>query len=161
MRKLNEPKTELNMTDKQELINSIVNWIDCFHYEGEDKADIEQIINSLFGKYDVTLHEDTSIVTDVPEGLEGKKITVNYAPASIVNITYKGEVVKVLYRDIAYGIPEIIKILLNPDISEENKEMLNMTAYEESLPKIYHRIVLNDENRGIIIIPLIKGVTIE
>lgn len=160
MKKLNEPVTEpQNITLRQQLISEIVSWVDCFHCEGMEREDIDTAINSILSKYDVSLSELTSVIVDIPE-LEGKEVTIHYNPTGTEQM-FKGKVVKVLYRGIAYSMADIVKILMHPDITEERKTMIHMTAYEETKPKIYHRIVLNDENQGILIVPLVKGVTIE
>lgn len=38
---------------------------------------------------------------------------------------------------------------------------MKYSIYEETKPKIYHRLVLNDKKQGILIIPYLIGVNIE
>ena len=150
----------LKQTPKQQLVREVANWVNCFYWEGMEISDTFEAINIILSKYDINLSELTSVIVDIPE-LENKKVTVKYQPGETTPQVFHGEVVKVLYRDIAYDFPTIFSILSHPDMSEEQRSMLKMTIWEETKPKIYHRLVLNTQEQGILIIPLLKGVIIE
>ena len=45
-------------------------------------------------------------------------------------------------------------------MSTEQAEMLKYTIYEALKPNLYHRIVINDQKQGIMIVPYLKGVEI-
>lgn len=117
--------------------------------------------NDILSKYDVGISELTSVITEIPQGIKGKTIVLNYHPDESSEQIFKGEILKVLYRDTAYDTSIIESILEHPDMSEEQKSLIRMNIFEEIKPKIYHRLVLNDEKQGILIIPLLRGITIE
>lgn len=150
----------VNQTPRQQLVFSLM----LRYKDIVNSSCIEefcQILNEELSKYDVKKSNLTSVITELPEGLLGKTITVNYQPGEATAQVLRGQVIQVLYRDTAYDMSTITRILEHPDMSEEQKSMLTMTAWEETKPKIYHRLVLNTENQGILIVPFVKGVSIE
>ena len=153
------PQTE--MTPRQQLLEEVVSWVDLFHCEGVEKEDVTENISRILSKYDIYLMK-SSFISEIPEYLkEGNRVTVNYHPGETEGMALTGEVVKILYRETAYDFSTIFRIILHPDTSQEQRSLLEMTAWEETKPKTYHRLVLNTQDQGILIIPLIRGVTIE
>ena len=148
-------------TPRQQLAFDLACWIQSHEADEWEFEDVENAVNDILSKYSVGKEKLTSVMLEIPEDLTSKQVTVNYQPGEATAQTFKGEVLKVLYRDTAYDMASIMSILTHPNISEEQKSMLKMTVWEETKPKIYHRLVLNTQEQGILIIPLLKGVTIE
>lgn len=73
----------------------------------------------------------------------------------------RGEILQVLYRDTAYDFSFIQELFKDDRMSSEQKDLMKYSIYEETKPKIYHRLVLNDKKQGILIIPYLIGVNIE
>ena len=150
----------VRQTPRQKLINALLER----YKEIRNTPCVEafcDILNEELSKCSIAESNLSSAITELPKGLLGKTVTINYYPKDSTPQVLKGDVIEVLYRDTAYPMCDIIKLLENKDTSEEQKSMLRMTAFTETKPKIYHRIVLNEETQGILIVPYVKGVTIE
>ncbi len=121
---------------------------------------LEESVTEILSKYEVTLADSKAAKlspADVHK-LMGKTIKLSLPDK---DWNFHGELITVLYKGFSYPYSTISNILSHPDMSEEQREMLKCTAYEETKPKIYHRLVLNDKNQGILIIPYLVGVIIE
>ena len=116
-------------------------------------------VNEVLSKYEVRKCDLTSIQLELPKDLVGK--TVNITNSDRESWDFTGEIIDILYRDTAYDFTQIRKLLDHPDMSEEQREMMKLTIYEETRPKIYHRLVLNDVNKGIILVPYLVGVNMK
>ena len=117
----------------------------------------EKDVMELLSEYDIKMCELTSIEPVFPDFCIGKRVHIILADKWDLH----GEVIDVLCRDISYSSVIVRKLLEHPDMSEEQRDMLKYTIYEEVKPKIYHRVVLNEDSQGILLIPYIKGVIIE
>ena len=100
----------------------------------------EKVVMELLSEYDIRVCELTSIEPIFPEFCIGKRVHITLADK---DWDFHGEVIEVLCRDISYSSVIIRELLEHPDMSEEQRDMLKYTIYEEVKPKIYHRVVLN------------------
>lgn len=149
----------VKQTARQQLILDFIE-----RYQDISDSSVEeftQILNEILSKYDVKKSDLTSVITEIPKDLKGKRVTIQYHPHTSTPQTFRGTIFQILYRDTAYDSSEFKALLNNPYIHEEQKELLSSSLIEETNPKIYHRLVLNEDNQGIIIIPYLTGVIIE
>lgn len=153
MRKLNTlPKIEQpNPTIRDELMGEIYKVL-----KDIDQVAYDKIHNILF-KYDISKSDLTSVIVEVPDITEGDIVTLRLQEK---DWNFHGEVEGVLYRDTVYTSSIFEELLNNPDMTTEQAEMLKFTIYEEMKPHLYHRIVINDDDKGIVIVPYLKGVEI-
>lgn len=126
-----------------------------------DLDEFTRKVHKVLSKYDIKLCDTKSIVAEIPENIVGKTVKISYAPGEAQSFNFEGDVVQILYRDTAYDIITIQELFNHTNLSKEQKEMMKSHIYEETKPKIYHRLVLNDKIRGILIIPYLTGVNIE
>ena len=141
-------------TDRQKLIMELM-----VELHPTDSTFFLNKVNEVLAKYEVRRCDLTSIQTELPEDLVGKVVKVTND--NLESWDFEGEVIDILYRDTAYDFTQISKILSHPDMSEEQREMMKFTIYDETRPKIYHRLVLNDINKGIILVPYLVGVNVK
>lgn len=158
MKPLNQPETHSapKTTPAQQLIEELVRMFD----DGKSSKQLRDKFSRVVTNYDVALNHSSSIV-ELPDWVEvGSSIKLTYNPAGTEQV-FTGLVYDIFYKMISYPMSAFSDYLSDTDMSEEQKTMLNMTIYEETKPKIYDRLVLNSNEQGILIIPLVKGVTIE
>lgn len=153
MKKLNEtPRVEQpSPTIRDELMSEIYDVL----------KDIDQVaydrIHTILFKYDINKPDLTSVIVEVPALTEGDIISITLQDK---DWNFHGEVIAVLYRDTVYPYSVFDELLSNPNMSTEQAEMLKYTIYEAMKPNLYHRIVINDQKQGIMIVPYLKGVEI-
>lgn len=117
--------------------------------------------NDVLSKYDIRICDSKAVISEIPKDLIGKTVKINYAPAEATPFDFEGEILQVLYRDTAYDFSFIQELFKDDRMSSEQKDLMKYSIYEETKPKIYHRLVLNDKKQGILIIPYLIGVNIE
>lgn len=126
-----------------------------------DADEFVKKVNDVMSKYDIRMCDLKSIKPEISSDLIGKTVKITYTPAESTPFNFEGEIVQVLYRNTAYDFSHIQELFKDTRISEEQKNMMNSCIQEETKPKIYHRLVLNDKSKGILIIPYLIGVNIE
>lgn len=153
MKKLNEtPRIEQpSPTIRDELMNEIYDVLKDIDQVAYDK------IHTILFKYDITKPDLTSVIVEVPDVTEGDTISIILQDK---DWNFHGEVISVLYRDTVYPYSVFDELLSNPNMSTEQAEMLKYTIYEAVKPNLYHRIVINDQKQGIMIVPYLKGIEI-
>lgn len=152
MKLIGKPTYKSEPTARQMLIQELI-----ISTRPENIPEFTDKVNKILSYYEIQLSELKSINLEFPVEFIGKKVTVINKQNASWN--FRGELIEVLCRDTSYSYSTIDRIMNHPDMLEEQGIMINTQS--EMQPKIYHRLVLNDINQGILIIPYLSSVEIK
>lgn len=114
----------------------------------------EDKLRKILSNYDVTLNVTNSSIMELPACVKiGNKVHIT-REVSDWDIT--GEILAVWYRNQVYPVEQISEVLATP-----NGDISSLTIFDETKPKVYHRIVLKTLDKGILIIPCVNGISIK
>lgn len=137
--KLLEETTKI--TPKEKLLNQLLSL-------GVEEGELRRILSN----YDVSSNITNSSLMELPDCVKvGNKVHITRDD----NWDMTGEILAVWYRNQVYPVEQISEVLATP-----NGDVSSLTIFDETKPKVYHRIVLKTQDRGILIVPCVNGINV-
>lgn len=147
------------LSPRQQLIKELAKFANTHPLDEWGLKDVEDSFAAIVSPYEIQKSDLTSVNLEIDPDLIGKVIDIDYQPGEATHQSWKGKVINIFYRGIPVEVDDYLRVVLMVS-NEEYKKLLSSSIEDNLKPQIYHRIILKDEKRGVVIIPYFKGVTI-
>ena len=147
------------LSSRQQLVKELAKFAYTHPLDEWDLKDVEDSFTAIMSPYEIQKSDLTSVNLEIDPDLIGQMVDIDYQPGEATHQSWKGKVINIFYREMPIEVDDYLRTILMMS-NDENKELLSSSIEDNLKPQIYHRIILDDEEKGVVIIPYLKGVTI-